>query len=428
MRRQVWAWPVGIVGNLLLFTVFVGGILDKPQANDLWGQAGRQVFFLAVSVYGWWRWSRSRRLGESADAGAIVPRWAGAGRAAAARRAAVVGTTVFYFVLRELGSWGPLPDAWILTGSILATYGMARGWIEFWLIWIAVDVVGVPLLFQAGYYPSAVLYLVYGGLCVVGFVTWLRTKDRAAGAAPPEPSADEVVGMTRPQVRLDTVERAIADIAAGQGGGRGRRRGPRERGRPDLRRQQVHAGADGVHDPLQLRGHLRADGGRDAGPARHPADDAAQPGPAPHGVHRLGRRPRRRHHRASRPPTARTPCGCSTTPPPSPSRSPSPGTCSRCATPTGGVLRPARPHRGGGRPGPARRADPGRRDLRDRQRRRHDEAGPGPARLRRRARPRDDLHRGPDPLPAPPREPRRAGRRDPAADPGRRSSPPTATG
>ncbi len=30
MRRKVWAWPVGIVGNLLLFTVFVGGILDKP--------------------------------------------------------------------------------------------------------------------------------------------------------------------------------------------------------------------------------------------------------------------------------------------------------------------------------------------------------------------------------------------------------------
>jgi len=89
---------------------------------------------------------------------------------------------VFYFVLRELGSWGPLPDAWILTGSIMATYGMARGWHEFWLVWIAVDVVGVPLLFQAGYYPSAVLYLVYGALCVAGFVAWLRSRSTAAPA------------------------------------------------------------------------------------------------------------------------------------------------------------------------------------------------------------------------------------------------------
>ena len=52
MRRKVAAWPIGIVGNVLLFTVFLGGAigLDTPQQLDLWGQAGRQVFFLAVSV------------------------------------------------------------------------------------------------------------------------------------------------------------------------------------------------------------------------------------------------------------------------------------------------------------------------------------------------------------------------------------------
>lgn len=176
MRRKVWAWPVGIAGNLVLFTVFVGGILDKPQVHDLWGQAGRQVFFLAVSLYGWWRWSRSSREAENRDGGAITPQWAGPGGWAQLAVMAVVGTTVFYFVLKALGSWGPLPDAWILTGSILATYGMARGWIEFWLIWVAVDVVGVPLLLQAGYYPSAVLYLAYGAFCVWGFWTWIRVR------------------------------------------------------------------------------------------------------------------------------------------------------------------------------------------------------------------------------------------------------------
>jgi nicotinamide mononucleotide transporter len=176
MRRQVWAWPAGIIGNLVLFTVFVGGIFDKPQAHDLWGQAGRQVFFLVVSVYGWWRWRRSRQSGESQDGGAILPGWAGVKGWAQLLVLAVLGTVVFYFVLRALGSWGPLADAWILTGSILATYGMARGWTEFWLVWIAVDVVGVPLLFKAGYYPSAVLYLVYGGFCVAGFLAWMRTR------------------------------------------------------------------------------------------------------------------------------------------------------------------------------------------------------------------------------------------------------------
>ena len=185
MRRKVWAWPVGIVGNLLLFTVFVGGIFDKPQAHDLWGQAGRQLFFLAVSVYGWWRWQRSKQAGESSDGGAIVPRWAGPRGWAQLAVMAVVGTVVFYYVLKALDSWGPLADAWILTGSILATYGMARGWTEFWLIWLAVDAVGVPLLPKAGYYPSAVLYLVYGAFCVWGFLTWLKVQREAADVEQP---------------------------------------------------------------------------------------------------------------------------------------------------------------------------------------------------------------------------------------------------
>jgi len=181
MRRRVWAWPVGIAGNLVLFTVFVGGILDKPQVHDLWGQAGRQVFFLVVSVYGWWRWMRSREDGVTADGGAITPGWAGPRGWAQLATLAVAGTAVFYVVLKALGSWGPLADAWILTGSILATYGMARGWIEFWLIWIAVDLVGVPLLLQSGYYPSAVLYLLYGAFCVWGFATWMRVRRDLAG-------------------------------------------------------------------------------------------------------------------------------------------------------------------------------------------------------------------------------------------------------
>ena len=191
MRRVVAAWPVGIVGNLVLFTVFVGGILDKPQVHDLWGQAGRQVFFLAVSVYGWWRWSRSRRNHEAADGRAIAPRWTTWIERGVLVAVAGVLLAVFVPVLRALDSWGPLADAWILSGSILATYSMARGWVDFWLIWILVDLVGVPLAFRAGYYPSGSLYLVYGLFCIWGFWTWHRAQQRlrAADREPAEVAA-----------------------------------------------------------------------------------------------------------------------------------------------------------------------------------------------------------------------------------------------
>ncbi len=197
MRRVVWAWPVGMIGNALLFTVFVGGIfaleLDKPQDNDLYGQAARQVFFFAVSSYGWWRWMRSMRAGGAADGGAITPRWATANELRSMILAGVMMMVVFRWALEQLGSWGPLPDAWILTGSILATYGMAKGFVDFWWIWIGVDIVGVPLLLKAGYYPSAALYAVYGVFCVVGFVAWARAERRLApvSAGPPGPAGGD---------------------------------------------------------------------------------------------------------------------------------------------------------------------------------------------------------------------------------------------
>ena len=66
----------------------------------------------------------------------------------------LVGVAIVQWVFATVGATWPAPrwyfwcDAWIFVGSIVATYAMARGWNEFWLAWIAVDLVGVPLLLK----------------------------------------------------------------------------------------------------------------------------------------------------------------------------------------------------------------------------------------------------------------------------------------
>ena len=131
--------------------------------------------FVQVSVYGWWRWSRARASGGAADGGAIAPRWATMRERLLLVVVGLLGYVVAYAVLQRIGSWGPGTEAWILAGSMLATWGMARGWVEFWLVWMLVDVVGVTTLVRAGYYPTAGMYLVYAAFVVLGFVVWWRT-------------------------------------------------------------------------------------------------------------------------------------------------------------------------------------------------------------------------------------------------------------
>src|SRR3954452_18144049 len=77
MRRKVAAWPIGIVGNILLFTVFLGGVFHTPQNLDLWGQAGRQIFFFIVSVYGWVRWYHFSKTSGAEEKVGVRPGWAG---------------------------------------------------------------------------------------------------------------------------------------------------------------------------------------------------------------------------------------------------------------------------------------------------------------------------------------------------------------
>ncbi|WP_367404704.1 nicotinamide riboside transporter PnuC [Kocuria marina] len=175
MRRKVWAWPVGIVGNAILLTVFLGAVFDTPNPVNLLGQAGRQVMFIAVSVYGWVQWRRSRGASEEA----VSPRWATARERVFLAVALVFGTALLTPIFRALGSYEPVwADAWIFMGSLLATLGMAKGWVEFWLLWVAVDIVGVPLLFSAGYYASGLMYVFYGAFTLAGFFVWWRVNTR----------------------------------------------------------------------------------------------------------------------------------------------------------------------------------------------------------------------------------------------------------
>ena len=196
LSRKVWAWPVGIVGNVLLFTVFLGQAVGNDQGTPLYGQASRQVFFIITSVYGWWRWQQNRHT--SGGGPAVRPRWATARERAIYIPVALAAVAVCFFIFRTVGAGFPVPwwyylaDSWIFVGSMLATYAMARGWVDFWLCWLAVDLVGVPELLHFRYYPSAILYAVYAGFVIWGFVVWLRISRREQRPRLDDPTMETV--------------------------------------------------------------------------------------------------------------------------------------------------------------------------------------------------------------------------------------------
>ena len=176
MKRKVAAWPVGIIADGMLFTVFLGAVFAYSENDsNFYGQASRNLLLIIVSVYGWIRWAQHRRSGAQ-ERPPVSPRWT-----TKKERMVLIPVIIVFFLLSmqifkalgESGNW-LLVDTWIFTGTALATFGMSRGYIEFWLVWVAVDLVGVPFAFANGYYPTGTLYAFYLPLVTWGFLSWLK--------------------------------------------------------------------------------------------------------------------------------------------------------------------------------------------------------------------------------------------------------------
>jgi len=181
MKRLVLAWPIGIIADGLLFTVFLGAVFsfgDSAQHANFYGQAGRNLLLIVVSIYGWLRWAKHKRNGGLSTP-AVSPRWTTTKEKVILLPSIVLFYLLSYQLFKALGESGTwlLVDTWIFTGTALATFGMSRGYVEFWLVWVAVDLVGVPFAFSNGYYPTGTLYALYLPFVTWGFFSWLRIQN-----------------------------------------------------------------------------------------------------------------------------------------------------------------------------------------------------------------------------------------------------------
>ncbi|NKQ27255.1 nicotinamide mononucleotide transporter family protein [Streptomyces galbus] len=166
-RRSLLTWPVQFLSGLVLFTAFYG---------HLAGSAGKQVVVMVVALYGWWQWQRGR---GKADDGRITVRFAGWRERGVMLAAAAAGTVAVALLFQAYPSlsWDPWPDAYIFVGTVVAMYAQAKGMVEFWIAWLLVDVVGVPLNFANGYAFSGFVYVIYGALVLWGMRDWwLRSR------------------------------------------------------------------------------------------------------------------------------------------------------------------------------------------------------------------------------------------------------------
>ena len=161
-RQHIANWPIGIANNVFFILLFV-------QAG-LYADAGLQVVFISLAVYGWWAWTHGGGPGSRLPVRRTSRReWLWLAAAGAA------GTAALTLVLdRATDSTVPFWDALTTALSLMATYGQCRKLLESWWLWIAADVVYIPLYAYKELYLTSLLYLGFMTLCVIGLRDWRR--------------------------------------------------------------------------------------------------------------------------------------------------------------------------------------------------------------------------------------------------------------
>lgn len=159
-RQNLWNWPIGMLNNVAFFALFA--------TAGLYADAWLQVVYLALACYGWWSWLHGGDRRAELPVSRTAPRqwWA-------LLAVGVAGTVALTLVLdRATDSTVPFPDALTTVLSLLATWGQARKKVECWWLWIAADVVYVPLYAYKGLWLTAILYVGFMALCVHGLRRW----------------------------------------------------------------------------------------------------------------------------------------------------------------------------------------------------------------------------------------------------------------
>ncbi|MGW5849497.1 nicotinamide riboside transporter PnuC [Streptomyces sp. NPDC055254] len=164
-RQHIANWPVGIANNVFFIVLFA-------QAG-LYADAGLQIVFIALAGYGWWSWTHGGGPGTAESLPVRRTTRAEWLWLAAAGAVAVLALTLL--LDRATDSNVPFWDALTTGLSLAATYGQCRKLVESWWLWIAADLVYIPLYAYKGLYLTAVLYVGFLALCVLGLTGWRRT-------------------------------------------------------------------------------------------------------------------------------------------------------------------------------------------------------------------------------------------------------------
>lgn len=164
IKQKASLWIFGFLCSALYVVVFF--------QSKFYADMSLQFYYLGVSVFGWISW----KAGKPENRKELPVKRTTPLSGAIILIIALVLYFLYYFILSEYTD-SPLPkaDSFTTALSIVATWMLARKMIEHWWLWIIVDSVSAGLYFYKALYPTAILFVIYTIMAIIGYRQWKKS-------------------------------------------------------------------------------------------------------------------------------------------------------------------------------------------------------------------------------------------------------------
>lgn len=168
VKQNRLLWPLGLLTSATYVYIFFQG--------KFYADMGLQVYYVLISIYGWYYWSKG---GARSESGELAVARGNRKQFLLLFLTLAISWTGIYFLLDNLtDSTVPMGDSFTTALAIVATWMLARKIIEHWFLWIIANLVSIALYIYKGLYPTVILYAVYTGMAVYGYLEWQRSMNK----------------------------------------------------------------------------------------------------------------------------------------------------------------------------------------------------------------------------------------------------------
>jgi nicotinamide mononucleotide transporter len=166
VRESLWCWYAAFISTSIFLYLF--------WDVNLLMESALQVYYLVMAVYGWWHWRAGESSGAEKANKLAITTWPLRTHLIAITAVLLASVLSAELLKHYTQAALPLLDSLTTWGSILTTWMVTRKILENWLYWLVIDSVSIYLYIDRELYLTALLFMAYIVIVIIGYRKWLR--------------------------------------------------------------------------------------------------------------------------------------------------------------------------------------------------------------------------------------------------------------